>query len=167
MATRLNRHPGNRPIEFVDATGYRRVADLHDLIACQWFAGLPIGPPVAVQRMVHPGDWTIDVGANIGVVTGQLAARVGSSGTVWAIEPVPGNCEQLRDLSERNDLKAIRTFEVAAGARDGSVVLRLPPPGNSAVASVTASWINGAKSQSPCGRWTASPPNTGATADSR
>lgn len=68
---------------------------------------------------------------------------MGSSGTVWAIEPVPGNCEQLRDLSERNDLKAIRTFEVAAGARDGCVVLRLPPPGNSAVASVTASWING------------------------
>jgi len=39
----------------------------------------------------------------------------------------------------------IRTFEMALGAENGTVSLRLPPPGNSAVASVTASWINADK----------------------
>jgi len=39
----------------------------------------------------------------------------------------------------------IRTFGVALGPGDGTVDLRLPPPGNSAVASVTASWINADK----------------------
>jgi FkbM family methyltransferase len=138
----LHRHPGDRPLEFVDTTGHRRGADLHDLMACQWFAGVPIGLPRAVLGRVGPGDWTIDIGANIGIVTGQLAARVGEAGSVWALEPVPENCERLRDFSRRNGLRMVRMFDVAAGASDGTVALRLPPPGNSGWASVTASWIN-------------------------
>jgi len=112
---------------------------------CQWFAGVRVGLPEDVMEMVGPGDWAIDIGANIGVVTGQLAARVGASGHVWAIEPVPQNSERLKALRERNNLQMIRTFDVAMGPSDGSVVLRLPTPGNSAVASVTASWIDGDK----------------------
>lgn len=138
----LQRHPGTSPIEFVDATGHRRAADLRDAMECQWFAGVHLGLPSNVLKKVSPGDWAIDIGANIGIVTGQLAARVGASGRVWAIEPVFRNSECLRTLRERNGLKMIQTFDVALGPGDGTVTLRLPPPGNSAVASVTASWIN-------------------------
>lgn len=109
---------------------------------CQWFAGVHLGLPSDVLRRLGPGDWAIDVGANIGVVTGQLAARVGAAGHVWAIEPVPWNAQRLKDLRERNHLEMIRTFDVALGAADGTVTLRLPPPGSSGWASVTASWIN-------------------------
>jgi FkbM family methyltransferase len=105
--------------------------------------------PSDVLGRVGPGDWVIDIGANIGVVTGQLATRVGASGHVWAIEPVPGNSERLRDLRERNGLEMIRTFDVALGAADGTVTLRLPPQGGSAWASVTASWINAGKMTVP------------------
>jgi FkbM family methyltransferase len=94
---------------------------------------------------VHPGDWAIDIGANIGIVTGQLAARVGSAGHIWAIEPIPRNTACLTDLCERNGLKMIWTFGVALGSGDGTVELRLPPPGGSGWASVTASWIDADK----------------------
>lgn len=141
----LRRHPGNGPIEFVDATGHRRTADLRDHFESQWFAGVRLGLPNGVLDRVGPGDWAIDIGANIGVVTGQLATRVGASGHAWAIEPVPRNCQRLRDLRERNGLEMIRSFDVALGAADGTLTLRLPPQGGSAWASVTASWINGDK----------------------
>ena len=141
----LHHHPGDGPIAFVDTTGHSRTADLRDVLECQWFAGVHVGLPGDVLAMVGPGDWAIDIGANVGVVTGQLAARVGASGHVWAIEPVPRNSACLKALCESNDLKMIRTFEMALGAENGTVSLRLPPPGNSAVASVTASWINADK----------------------
>lgn len=118
------------------------MADLHDTMESQWFAGVSLGLTRDVLMRVGPGDWAIDVGANIGIVTGQLAARVGDEGHVWAIEPVPRNSECLRDVRQRNSLNMITTFDVAAGAEDGTVTLRLPPPGGSAWASVTASWIN-------------------------
>jgi FkbM family methyltransferase len=142
VANWLHRHPGDGPVEYVDGMGHARMADLRDAMECQWFAGVHLGLPSDALGRVGPGDWAIDIGANIGVVTGQLAARVGDSGHVWAIEPVPRNIECLRDLRERNGLKMVRTFGVALGAVDGTVTLRLPPPGHSGWASVTASWID-------------------------
>ena len=127
---------------FVDTTGHKRTADLADDIECQWFTGVDIGLPTRVLDLVDPGDWVIDLGANIGVVTGQLASRIGASGRVWAIEPVPRNIERLHELQDQNDLGMIRIFELAIGAADGDVTLGLPPPGSSGWASATASWIN-------------------------
>jgi FkbM family methyltransferase len=49
-----------------------------------------------LPRFVQPGAWCIDVGANIGAVTLQLAKRAGPTGRVLAIEPGPPYCERLR-----------------------------------------------------------------------
>jgi FkbM family methyltransferase len=43
---------------------------------------------VDVQRYLRPGDWVIDVGANIGRYTCFMARCVGESGRVIAIEPI-------------------------------------------------------------------------------
>jgi FkbM family methyltransferase len=138
----LGRHPGTGGVEFVDASGHRRAADLRDHMERQWFAGVKLGMPEDVLKNVLPGDWAIDIGANIGITAGQLAARVGASGHVWAIEPLPRNVSCLRDFRERNDLSMIRILDLAAGAADGTIGISYGP-GFGGWASVVASTTGG------------------------
>jgi FkbM family methyltransferase len=136
----LSRHPGDRALLYRDAGGLWRTADLRDHLERAWFAGVPSGLPPSVVARVPPGTLAIDVGANIGTVSGQLARAVRDRGRVWSIEPVPRNVERLTELAERNRLP-IDVIPVAAGEADGDLALRLPEDGRSGWASATASWI--------------------------
>ena len=49
-----------------------------DLVACE-----------VCWRLLDPGELALDVGANIGVMTGLLACRSGQGGEVWSFEPHP------------------------------------------------------------------------------
>ena len=40
-----------------------------------------------IGRLVRPGDWCLDIGANVGAVTFALAKKVGVGGRVFAFEP--------------------------------------------------------------------------------
>ncbi len=51
-----------------------------------------------VRQHVRPGDTVLDIGANIGFFTINLAAMVGSGGKVYAFEPSP----RVADLLERS-----------------------------------------------------------------
>jgi FkbM family methyltransferase len=42
-----------------------------------------------LDSLVSPGDWVLDIGANVGHYTARLSALVGHSGRVLAFEPVP------------------------------------------------------------------------------
>ena len=48
-----------------------------------------------VDRLVSPGDWVLDIGANIGQYTKRFSDLVGHSGRVIAFEPVPDTFELL------------------------------------------------------------------------
>jgi FkbM family methyltransferase len=48
-----------------------------------------------LQNFVSPGDWVVDVGANVGHYTVRLSELVGSQGRVAAFEPVPETFELL------------------------------------------------------------------------
>lgn len=45
------------------------------------------GEAEAFDQLVRPGNWVVEVGANIGSHTIHLAQLVGDSGVVWAFEP--------------------------------------------------------------------------------
>lgn len=49
-----------------------------------------------IWRLTDSGETVIDAGANIGYVTGLFARRVGPTGRVFAFEPHPHLCEELR-----------------------------------------------------------------------
>lgn len=48
-----------------------------------------------MMRAIKPGDFVIDVGANVGIFTVLMAKLVGDTGMVYAFEPDPDNFTQL------------------------------------------------------------------------
>lgn len=143
MGKWLNEHPGNHELSFRDTTGHLRVIDLRDELEARWFAGeRGVGLPPEVLARVRPGDLVVDAGANIGVITGQLADKVGPAGRVHAFEPLPRNIARLERLREENGLSQVTVHPVALGAVAGTAELRLPGVGGGAYASFTASWID-------------------------
>lgn len=130
------------PAELVyrDADGHIRTVDLRDHMESLVFVGRH-RLPRAVADMVRPGDWAVDVGANVGSVAGQLCPRVGRDGLVWAVEPLPRNVERLRALAEANGLHQLEVLPYALGARRGMATIRLGGEGASGYSSFTASWI--------------------------
>ncbi len=134
--------PGELAYEDVD--GYRRVADLHDHMESLVFVGRH-RLPASVMAGIRPGDWAIDVGANVGSISGQLCRAVGRHGLVWAFEPVPRNVDRLRRLAVVNGLNQLEIFECALSATKGTSSIHLAGEGGSGYASFTASWIRGGR----------------------
>ncbi|WP_068076505.1 FkbM family methyltransferase [Novosphingobium lentum] len=66
-------------------------------------------------QFIKPGDFVLDVGANIGFHTLSFARHVGSAGRVWAFEPDPVNGILLRlNILNSGMEGAIVPFDVAA-----------------------------------------------------
>lgn len=76
-----------------------------------------------IRRHVRPGDTVVDVGANIGFITLNLARAVGVSGRVIAYEPMPGNAARLMGLIEANDLTQVELYQSAVSDTCGSMVI--------------------------------------------
>lgn len=93
-----------------------------------------------IRRVVRPGDRVMDVGANIGIVSVQLAKLVGGSGVVHSFEPNPNLRDLLGRSLDRNGLKNVRVHPYALGDEEaeftlsyaqgnfGSGTLTAPPP---------------------------------------
>jgi FkbM family methyltransferase len=75
---------------------------------------------------VAPGDWVIDVGANVGHYTVRLSRLVGPSGRVIAFEPVPETFEILASLISASGAHNVSLFNVAASAGVGVAGISLP-----------------------------------------
>ncbi len=131
-----------RTVEGRDVLGLRRSFDLGDLMQARWYCGVPIGLADDALSHLRPGDWAVDVGANIGIVTGQMCRAVGTTGRVTALEPIPVNVDRLQALKSRNGLTQLDIHPVAAGAAAGRQQIRLAPDSNSGWASFSASWLD-------------------------
>jgi FkbM family methyltransferase len=75
----------------------------------------------AIHRWVRPGSVVLDVGANIGAHTLELARRVGPSGKVIAFEPTSfAHTKLLRNLALNPSLAAIvKAEQLMLAASDG------------------------------------------------
>ncbi|HJX27103.1 MAG TPA: FkbM family methyltransferase [Thermoanaerobaculia bacterium] len=89
---------------------------LHDLTVCE-----------TLWRLTSSGDTAVDVGANVGQMTGLLALRAGPSGRVLAFEPHP---DVFTDLTANVGLIAqarraapVETFRRALTAKAGTAWL--------------------------------------------
>lgn len=72
-----------------------------------------------IRRYLGPGQTAIDVGANLGYMTGVMAQSVGASGAVWAFEPVAETFGLLEMSRSLNDFAQVALVRAALGAADG------------------------------------------------
>lgn len=77
-------------------------------------------------QWVRPGDWVLDVGANVGHYSNRLSQLVGPTGRVFAFEPVPQTFEILAANMGRCPLGNITLLNVAASDTMGVVGMSIP-----------------------------------------
>src|SRR5690242_15617525 len=77
----------------------------------------------ALIDQIYSGDTVWDVGANVGLYSGQFLERVGPNGRVVAFEPVPACCEVL--ARRFADVKRMTIENVAMGEETGQGVIEL------------------------------------------
>ncbi len=75
---------------------------------------------------VAQGDWTIDIGANVGHYTARLSQLVGRSGRVLAFEPVPHTFELLVANIAALGAANVSLFNVAVSAEAKTVGMSIP-----------------------------------------
>ena len=79
-----------------------------------------------VDRAVGAGDVALDIGANLGLVSLRLAARVGPGGQVHAFEPQPRMLGYLRKTLEMNPDLPVTLHPVALGAEEARLSMAVP-----------------------------------------
>ncbi|HET9096095.1 MAG TPA: FkbM family methyltransferase [Candidatus Baltobacteraceae bacterium] len=83
------------------------------------------------ERLIRPGDFVIDVGANIGYFTVLFAELTGSGGRVLAIEPEPNNARLLRkNVEQRANAPVVTIAQTAVGSEPGTATLYVAASGN-------------------------------------
>ena len=81
----------------------------------------------AVYRLLGPGDFAVDVGAHVGYFTSLMAFRIGSGGTVLALEPHPMLVAQLRENVARwRSSDRVTVDPRAASEATGTAHLNVP-----------------------------------------
>lgn len=93
----------------------------------------------AMARYLNSGDVFYDIGANVGFFSLIAARMVGSSGKVYAFEPVPTNAAVVRRNARLNNLQNITVYEKAVSSSPGKGELLLAEhPGGAMLATAGA-----------------------------
>ncbi len=73
-----------------------------------------------------PGDWVVDIGANVGTYTLKLSSLVGPEGRVISFEPIPDTFELLATNSKYARYENITLIQAAASDRTGLAGMDAP-----------------------------------------
>jgi FkbM family methyltransferase len=79
-----------------------------------------------LELWVKPGDWVIDIGANIGHYTMKLSRLVKNVGRVFAVEPVQDTFEQLAANASRFPYKNVTLINIAASDNEFVHSMKIP-----------------------------------------
>ncbi len=79
-----------------------------------------------IKRLVKPGDFVVDLGANVGTFTKHLSLRVGDSGRVRSIEPIPITFDILCSNVRKIGLSNVEPIHCAISGAEGSVTMQVP-----------------------------------------
>lgn len=76
-------------------------------------------------KIIPDGGIVLDIGANIGVMTVQLAKGLPNS-FVYSFEPMPNNIKTLKKVIGFYKLNKVKVFETALGEETGKIDMVLP-----------------------------------------
>jgi FkbM family methyltransferase len=77
-------------------------------------------------KVLSPGDWVLDVGANVGHYALKMSELVKSQGRVIALEPIPLTFELLAANCALSYFQNFTLLNVAASNRTGIVKMEVP-----------------------------------------
>jgi FkbM family methyltransferase len=75
---------------------------------------------------IRPGDWVIDIGANVGHYTKRMSELVGATGRVIGIEPVPDTFALLAANAQLFANANVSLLNIAASDRPAVVAMQIP-----------------------------------------
>ena len=134
IVRRLNREFSKTP-EFADVHlpwGLDlRVKPAETIGSCVWRVGIyDLCVSECLWRLLEPGETALDVGANIGHMTGLMARRLGQGGKVMAFEPHPDLFSALQDnifrWRQRSGLAPIELVQAGVSSKSGAGMLHVP-----------------------------------------
>jgi FkbM family methyltransferase len=79
-----------------------------------------------LPKLLTPGDWVLDIGANVGHYTKRMSELVGPTGRVIAFEPVPDTFALLTANARLFAHANVSLLNVAASDCAGAVGMRIP-----------------------------------------
>ncbi len=119
---------GLRGERVIEVRGLKLAASTPDrilaLLLTKWGL-LEGGEDRLLRRELKPGQTALDVGANIGILTMELAGLVGLSGSVYAFEPDPENAGLLEKNARLNGFEQVRVRRAAVSDRNETARLYL------------------------------------------
>jgi methyltransferase, FkbM family len=83
-----------------------------------------------LKNLVKPGDYCIDIGAHLGYFTLELSRLAGSSGHIYAIEPMSKFFSTLKGMIEKKTLNNITLYPFAMGGESEFVEMGIPRVNN-------------------------------------
>ncbi len=100
-----------------------------------------------LSEVLGEGDVAVDLGSNIGMYTITMAAKVGETGKIIAVDASASFMKKLRINAAANDFSNISFENIAVGGGEGEVQLNAVK-GNPGTATVTESTTGGIPMQS-------------------
>jgi FkbM family methyltransferase len=90
-----------------------------------------------LRKLIKPGDYSIDVGANIGYTTAILSELVGEKGKVFSFEPFPALAKILKKSKSINNWRNVVLYPYAVTNYSGTVFMKTSTtiPGGTALIS--------------------------------
>lgn len=82
-----------------------------------------------LTEWLKPGDWALDIGANVGHYTLSMSRIVGHSGRVIALEPIPQTFELLAANCNLSTCRNVTPLNLAATSTNGVVGMTVPVQG--------------------------------------
>jgi len=79
-----------------------------------------------IRHLVNPGDWVIDIGANVGVYTKYLSELVNTSGRVYSIEPISPTFDILCFNIKKFRLRNVEALNICISDENGIVAMEVP-----------------------------------------
>ncbi len=79
-----------------------------------------------IEPYVKAGDVAVDVGANLGFMSGVLSSLTGSEGHVHSFEPNPKIFARLLEVVEANHYGTISAYNMGCGKQEDSMTLHCP-----------------------------------------
>jgi FkbM family methyltransferase len=83
-----------------------------------------------LKKLIHPGDYCVDIGAHLGYFTLPLSRLVGKTGRVYAVEPMKAFHNTLQQLLQRHKADNTTLYQVALGGDGDFVEMGIPAAGD-------------------------------------